>query len=457
MPAKKKLKLRKIEPLRKYQKRAVEFLTDRYVGGVFLRPGLGKTRCSLEAFDVLRRRKEVSKVLVISTLRPMLNVWPSEIEKWGFDYAVATLYGRYKEEALQSDADVYLTTYENLEWIASRILGGDAPVFDLLVLDESSKIKNTNTKRFKMLKLILTKFAHRYILTGSPASNGLINLFGQAYALDQGYALGRYVTHFRNKYFYPSGYMGYTWKIKPDGEKEIYARLKDLVLRLPDSVLKLPPLTTIDIKVTLPPDARKVYAELERHFITELQGATVTAANAAALTSKLRQVSNGGIYVESDVAKHVHDAKTEALAELVAGLEGSPLLVAYEFKHDLSRIKKAFPKAVDMSKVKEKDLNAVVKAWNNGEIEMMVGHPGSIAHGLNLQESGFSVAWYGLTYNLEYYEQLIHRVWRSGQKNPVFNYRFVAENTIDEVVVAALETKGKVQNALLKALERRYL
>lgn len=432
------------------------FLVERYFGGVFLRPGLGKTLCSLVVLHLLRERKEAKKAVIVSMLRPMLIVWPAEIKKWGFGFKTAILYGKGKEKALQSDSDVYLINYDGLEWLADKILSGDAPMFDVLILDESSRVKNTNTKRFKILKMILNKFSHRYILTGTPASNGLMNLFGQAYVLDQGYALGKFITHFRNKYFYPSGYMGYNWTLKNGAEKEIYERLSDLIVRLPDSVLKLPPITTVDIKVTLPPEARSVYQELEKHFISVLRDqSVVTAATAGALSGKLRQVSNGGVYIDKKVAKHIHDAKTDALVELVDDLQGNPLLVGYEFEHDLDRIKKAVPSAVDLAKVKK--LDETIAAWNRGEIPVLVGHPASIGHGLNLQESGHSVCWYGLTWDLELYIQFIDRVWRSGQKKAVFNYRIIGEDTVDELMVEALNHKSGVQDALLKALEKKYL
>lgn len=413
-------------------------------------------------------------MVVVAKLRIIYSVWPREVKKWKLPFTVSILHGKGKEDALYEDSDIYLINYEGLGWLLDnigrkgtfleleKIPGLKKPMRKLiqstmLVLDESSKIKNTRSQRFRILRKMLNHFTRRYILTGSPAPNSLMDIFGQIYALDRGEALGENITQFRNSYFYPTGYMGYDWKLQPGADKLIYKAIKPLVLRFGHDLLDMPPLIPVIRKVTLPPKARKTYDELHDEFIAEIESGTITAANAGVASGKCRQVANGGVYDSVGDVHHIHDEKTEELLELVEELQGDPVLVAYEYEHDLHRLQKAFPGAPHIGSGVSVQEGARIEAeWNAGNIPVLFGHPESIAHGLNLQESGCNVVFYSLTWNLENYEQFIERVWRQGQANTVTVHHIVAEGTVDEILLRALEYKDRTQQSLLTAMEDVY-
>jgi SNF2 family DNA or RNA helicase len=439
---------------------------------LFLDPGLGKTSITLAALDTLREQKLMRGALVIAPLRPCYLVWPEEIKKWAdFNHLrTAILHGSRKEEALRSRADLYLINPEGLRWLFQKVgtLRSDAWPFDVLVVDESTKFKHTNTQRFKELRAPLAKFRRRYILTGTPAPNGLMDLFGQIYLLDLGHALGQYITHYRMKYFNAGGFGGYEWFLKKGADKLIYDRIAPLVLRMDQKdYLELPPLIETDHWVELPPEALRVYSDLEVKFIAELNSGKVKAATAGAAVTKLRQVANGGVYLDEVVngkrrSEHLHDAKTDMLVELLEELSGQPTLVAYEFEHDLDRIKLALKRegfgdvphlggGVSAARAK-----AIADDWNAGKLPVLLGHPQSIAHGLNLQKTGRAVIWYSLTWDLELYDQFVRRIWRQGQTSRVFVHRILARDTVDVAVLAAIGAKAKVQGALLDALRKYY-
>jgi SNF2 family DNA or RNA helicase len=342
---------------------------------------------------------------------------------------------------------------------------------DMLVVDESSKFKHSQTKRFKLLKNVLQRFKRRIILTGSPNPNGYLDLFGQIYILDMGRSLGRYVTHYRMNFFRPTGYGGYTWVLKENGEQEIQEAIRPLIMRIDTSdYVDLPAIVDNVIRVDLPEKARKVYEELEEDMLAVLEGGkTVTAVSAGAASNKCSQVANGGIYYSptheapEEGAENrretvvVHDAKTEALVDLVDELQGAPLLVAYEFQHDLERITKALGKNTPFigGGVSPKRTAEIVAAWNAGRIPILLAHPAAMGHGLNLQKSNCRhVCWYGITWDYELYDQFIRRVRRPGNKSAdVFNHHIVARSTVDEAKMRALRSKGKTQKALLDALK----
>lgn len=447
----------------------MRFFVERGAAGLFADPGLGKTSVTLAAFKLLRERGFVQRALVVAPLNAALTTWPDEVARWR-DFAelrLAVLHGPRKDDALTADADVYVINPEGLpwferEWKRSRQL-------EMLVVDESTKFKSTRTLRFKTLKRLLPKFQRRYILTGTPAPNGLLDLFGQVYVLDFGESLGRFITRYRQHYFYPTGYGGYTWLPRPGAETEIYERLQPLVLRLDEQDhLQLPPVVDKTIACELPPRARRTYRELETEFVTRLRAGEVTAVSAGALTSKLRQVANGGVYLSGILENQgawesVHDAKVDALADLVEELSGQPLLVAYEFTHDVPRIQaklgglyrdEPIPGIGGGTPTARR--REYIERWNRGELPLLLVHPASAAHGLNLQAGGNHVAWFGLTYDLEHYEQLIRRLRRSGQRKRVFVYHLVARNTIDVVIRGALRRKAKSQRELLDALREAY-
>lgn len=453
----------------KYQAKAIKFLLERQCAGLFLDPGLGKTSITLGAIKVLKAKGMTKRTLVIAPLRVAHAVWPLEVEKWTDFHGlrVVVLHGSKKDELLKQDADIYVINPEGLSWL---LTGKRFQMLrpDILVVDESSKFKHSKTSRFKMLKGVLPKFARRWILTGTPAPNGLLDLFGQAYIMDLGKSLGQYITHYRMKYFTPLDRMGFKWVPQAGSEELIYEQLRPYVLRLAaEDYLELPKLIDNVITVELPAPARKIYDEMEKELISVLDdGVVFTAPSAAAAYIKCRQIANGGLYktagpeerplLKKDAWVKLHDAKTEALVDLVDELQGSPLLVAYGFTHDLYRLQEAFGKDVPYigSGVSAAKTQELVRRWNAGEIPVLLGHPASMGHGLNMQGAGNHVCWYSLDYDLELYEQFIKRVLRQGNdREYVMNHLLVAKDTIDEVVMRALHRKQKNQNALLDALK----
>lgn len=449
-----------------YQKAAVRFCVQQGAAGLFLDPGLGKTSIMLATFKVLKKQGHAKRMLVIAPLRPAYSVWPGEIARWadftGLKWSL--LHGPGKDERVHDGADIHIINPEGLSWLFGtygkqgpvlRRTGNDPWPWDMLVVDESTRFKHTNTARFKTLRPYLRHFRRRYILTGSPAPNGLMDLFGQVFILDQGAALGSYITHYRQSYFTPTGYGGYEWRLIPGAEKQIYAKLQPLVMRLSaEDYLNLPPLIFNTVHVSLPQKARQVYSQMEEELFTILDGESITAANAAAATTKCRQVANGGLYHEGgEKWTDIHEAKVEAVSEIVESLQGKPVLIAYEYAHDLSRLQRAFPGAPHIGGgVAASRFAAIEQAWNAGEIPVLLAQPQSVAHGLNLQGTAATVIWHSLTWNLEDYEQFIRRVWRQGQKEKVIVHHVVARETIDEAVMLALTNKDRTQKALLGAL-----
>ena len=450
-----------------YQKRAVKWLLETACAGLLLDPGLGKTSITLAAIRLLKKQGLLSRALIVAPLRPCYMVWPAEVRKWAEfgDLRVQILHGKHKEEALEADADIYLINPEGLQWLLDggrfKRLGADT-----LVIDESSKFKSTNALRFKLLKPFLPKFARRWILTGTPAPNGLLDLFGQMYILDLGNALGRFVTHYRSRFFYPSGFGGFDWKLQEGAEQEIQEAIRPLVLRLKDEdYLTLPQIVTNVIKVALPPAARKIYDDLEEELIAEIGDAeVVTAATAAAASIKCRQVANGALYRTPEpgtvLAKHerwelVHNDKLNALVDLLDELQGQPVLIAYDFRHDLERLLAVLGadtphigSGVSMARTLE-----IEAAWNRGELPWLLGHPASMGHGLNLQGAGNHVAWFANTWDLELYDQFNRRVRRQGNRHShVFVHHFVAEDTVEERMLRVVGKKGRTQADLMDAL-----
>lgn len=440
-----------------YQEKAIAFGLERQFAGFFLRPGQGKTSIILAIMKLLKKQGFAKAALVLAPLRPTYLVWPQEVEKWDEfrRFSIGILHGPRKDRVLSEKHDLYLMNYEGLGWLSDALTKMKSWPFDVLVADESTRLKHTNTQRFKILKPLLQRFKRRYILTGTPAPNGLMDLFGQAYVMDRGQSLGPYITHFRNEFFYQTGYGGYTWLLKPGAEKEIHTRLSPRVFRLAGDV-KLPPLTINDVWVDLPPKARSVYNQLEGQLRVDFLEGRVTAANAAVASMKCRQVANGGIYLDGTDRdwKQIHDEKAEAAAELVEELSGDPVLIAYEFKHDLARLKKVLGDDVPHvgGGVSVKRSIEIERDWNAGKLPVLLGQPQSVAHGLNLQAPGRTIIMAGLTWNYEDYDQFISRIRRQGQTRPVILHRILARNTVDEVIVKVLTAKGATEGKLMGAL-----
>jgi SNF2 family DNA or RNA helicase len=444
-----------------YQKEAVKFLLTHGSGSLWLDPGLGKTAIVLEAFRILKHKGLAKKMLVVAPLRPVYAVWPVEAKKWEQfnQYSIGILHGGNKDKTLNKNLDIYVVNFEGLRWLSTKLNGKPWP-FEILVIDEISYLKNTQTQRFKSLKPLLNGFDRRWGLTGSPAPNSLLDIFGPQYVIDQGATFGPFISKFRTEYFYPSGYGGYEWKIQPDGEQRIYQKLGDKVLRMAAlDHLDLPELGYNDIQVDLPEGARAIYDDFEKKLTIELDTGNVTAVNAAVAVMKGQQLANGGSYLDGEAREftHIHSAKTEAVLDLVEELSGQPCVIGYHFAHDLDRLKQAFPTApIIGSGVVGNKLDSIIADWNAGKIPVLLAHPMSAGHGLNLQGAGHAVIWYSLTWSLEVYEQFIRRLWRQGQKNHIMVHHIIARNTVDEAIMLAIRRKDKTQQNLLNAV-RDYI
>jgi SNF2 family DNA or RNA helicase len=382
----------------------------------------------------------------------MYSTWPAEVYKWEEfnDFTYSIVHGPEKAMRLREDVELYFINPEGLKWLFQQ---PDLPEWDTLIVDESTKFKDTRTQRFKALKGGLTKFRRRWILTGTPVPNGLMDLFGQMYILDRGRALGQYVTHYRNEYFMQSGWNRWGWSPQPGAFERIVERISPLVLQLSaEEYLDMPELSYHDIEVELPPAVMETYKAVEDDFIATVGDGTLVAANAAVAGGKCRQIANGAVYInEEHDWEPLHDAKLDALEDLMEELNGHPVLLLYEFRHDRERICGRFPSAVDL---RSGDVADIVRRFNRGDIPLLIGHPASMGHGLNLQESCHHVIWFGITWNLEHYDQAIARVYRQGQRSGIVRvYHLKARNTKDEDVLAVLTKKDRTQQDLLSALK----
>lgn len=461
-----------------YQKRAIKFLLEHGAAALLLDPGMGKTAVVLKALDALRKAGTGGKALVIAPLRVCQLVWPTEPGEWGDleHIRVGLLHGSKKAQVLKDreNYDIFVINPEGLPWLLGSGSGADMREFksygfDTLVIDELTKFKNTKGTRFKLLKKYLGTFQRRWGLTGTPAPNGLIDLFGQMYILDLGRALGEYITHYRMKYFVNPDGMGWKWVLQRGADLLIYERIKPMAMRASaEDHLELPEIVPIKKFIDLPPKAQKVYDELEDLLIAGIDKKEIVAGNAAAASNKCRQICNGAVYIDDDLASKivgkkrdvvvVHDLKLDALEELVDELQGEPLLVAYDFNHDLDRLRKRFKDVpyigagVSLERARE-----IEREWNAGDIPLLLGHPSSMGHGLNFQKSNAQhVAWFNMFWDLELYDQFIKRVRRQGNKaKRVFVHHIMARDTIDEIVYFAQRSKTKTQTALLDALSSK--
>lgn len=446
---------------RPYQLKAAQFMVERDAAGLFLRPGLGKTSTTLAALQAMRATGD-PPALVIAPLRPVTKVWPPEVKKWT-DFAstrVQVLHGPKKDQALRQDADLYVVNPEGLPWLfqaKNKPLPFEGGV---LVVDESTRFKNPSRDRFKLLKSQLSRFSRRYILAGKPRPERLDDIWAQVYLLDGGERLGKYITHFRNRYMIdaaPRGVQWSDWRPRLGAEEEIAEKIADLVMVLGSEHLALPPLVTNTIEVDLPADARRNYREIERQFITELKSGTVSLTNAGAKAMKLRQIANGFVYDDAGVAHQVHTAKVDALKDLVDELQGDPLLVAVAFLPEAANLCKYFDAPYIGGGVSTKKADQIIDDWNDGKLPVLFAHPTSVAHGLNLQAGGRSVCWFGLTYSSDEYEQFIQRVHRQGQERECVVHHIVADMTIDQAILEALSEKDASERKFLNLLKRMYV
>lgn len=439
-----------------YQERGVTWLASRLAGALFLPPGMGKTSISLAAKEKLSSTGFESRMLVLAPLTVCLTTWLSEPQKWrqfqGLKVGLA--HGPDKELILNDPYyDIVVLNYDGLAWATPILARGHN--FKVLLCDEIRRLKNTNSKRYKSLKPLLPSFAFRWGLTGTPAANGLMDLFGQCFVLDLGQRLGKYITHFRSKYFHQNPWDQYRYLITQEKAEELVGKIKDLAMYMdPKEWLDLPPLLNIEIPVELDKEVMKQYKELENDFILRLNSGVVSAANAGVLTSKLRQFTGGAIYSSPDVWDSIHSAKIDRLAELVDELQGEPLLVVYNFEHEFERLIARFPDALYIKGGMNKmQMQNTVEAWNTGDVAIMLIQPQAGSLGLNLQFGGSAICWFTQTYNLEDYVQQIARLLRRGQEKPVRNYLLNAKGTIDGVISKVMSMKDADQDMVFKHLK----
>lgn len=437
-----------------YQSYAIDYIETHPIAAVLLDMGLGKTVISLTAIaDLLFDSFEAHRILVVAPLRVARDTWPAEISKWQhlkhLTYAVAVGTVKERKAALSAGADITIINRENLGWLIDS--SGYEFDYDMVIIDELSSFKNHKSKRFQSLMKVRPKVKRIIGLTGTPSSNGSMDLWAEFKLLDFGERLGRFITHYRNNYFIPdkrNGEIIYSYKPMPYAEDAIYRKISDITISMKSTDhLQMPELITSQYEVQLSEDEEQRYEELKADFILELPEGEITAANAASLTGKLSQLANGAIYDDEGNIVEFHDRKLDALEDIIESANGKPLLVAYWFKHDLQRIKKRFD-------VREIKTSKDIIDWNNGDIPVAVIHPASAGHGLNLQSGGSTLIWFGLTWSLELYQQTNARLWRQGQSSgTVVIEHIITKGTIDERILKALSLKEVSQNALIDAVK----
>ena len=436
-----------------YQQQMIEYIDTHPVAALFLDMGLGKTVITLTAIkNLMYDSFEVKKVLVIAPLRVARDTWPNEIEKWNHlqDLRYSVVVGNQieRQSALKQEVEIYIINRENVTWLIEK--SGYQFDFDMVIIDELSSFKSHAAKRFKSL-LKVRSFIKRIVgLTGTPSSNGLMDLWAQFRILDKGERLGRFITHYRQRYFDPdqrNGMVIYSYKPKPEAEEAIYNQIEDITVSMKaEDYLDMPDFITNEVVVRLSDKERKVYDEMRKEMIVEVKDKEIDAINAASLSNKLLQMASGSVYDEQKESVWLHDRKLDALEDLVEAANGKPLLVVYWFKHDLTRITQRFDVKVLKTQQDFQD-------WNKGLIPIALIHPASAGHGLNLQVGGSTLVWFSLTWSLELYQQTNARLYRQGQKESVVVHHIITEDTIDEDVMKALRLKDKFQNQLMEAVK----
>lgn len=439
--------------LHEYQKYSIEFIKKNPISAIFLDCGLGKTVITLTAIkDLILDSFEVKKVLVICPLR-VATVWNDELHNWSHldGLKISTAIGSQSErlEALKQKADIYIINRENVEWLVNK--SGSKFDFDMLVIDELSSFKSYQAKRFKSLLKVRPEATRIVGLTGTPTSNGLMDLWAEYRILDFGKRLGRFITHYREQYFIPdkrNANVVFSYKLIPGAKEAIYKKISDVTISMKAvDYLDMPSKVINQVKVQLSDEEMNVYQKMKDDMVASLDDDfEIDAFNAASLSNKLLQMANGAVYDENKEVHYIHDRKLDALEDLIEQANGKPVLIAYWFKHDALRIKKRF-------EVREIKTEQDIIDWNLGLITVALIHPASAGHGLNLQKGGSTLIYFGLTWSLELYEQCNARLWRQGQKDTVVIHHIIAKDTIDEAVMRALKSKEKTQTALINAVK----
>lgn len=440
--------------LHQYQKKGVDFITHKKRCALFLDMGLGKTAAALTAVSDMLDSFVIKKILVIAPLRVCNSVWHQESRKWEhlkhLRISICTGSAARRKAVLSLESDVYLINRENVMWLVEECKKVKKWPFDCVIVDESSSFKNPSAKRFKKLKSVLKHINVMVLLTGTPSPNGLLDLWSQMFLIDRGESLGKTMTGYKNQYFV-SDYFGYTWTLKDGSDKKIHSLINHQVLSMSaKDYLEVPERIDIYERVQLPDAIMKSYRKFEHNLLIELStGEEVEAVNVAVLANKLLQYANGAIYTDDSGSwTEIHKAKLDAMSDIITDNPNENILVAYNYKTDLTRLQKRFPSAEVMDRSGKN-----IDRWNNGQIKVFLAHPGSCGHGLNLQYGGSMIVWFGLNWSLELDQQMIARIHRQGQRRPVRVVRIVAEGTIDEKVLSVLAGKECTQNNLIRALK----
>lgn len=448
------------ENLHKYQEACITHIINNRYCGLFLDMGLGKTVTTLTAIDLLiYDYLEINKVLIIAPKRVTETVWAEEAKNWEhlkyltFSKIVGT--EKQRLEALHAKANIYLISRDNIAWLCAKYGGGRTP-FDMVVVDELSSFKSYKSQRFKALRQVRPTIKRFVGLTGTPAPNGLIDLWPQIWLMDMGLRLGKTITSYRRNYFSPAktnGHIVYSYRLNTNAEKLIRDSIADICISMKaEDYLEMPMLTENYISLTLPSKIKKQYDDFEKEKILELNAEdTINVINAAGLSNKLLQFANGAIYDEDKNVHEVHNIKLEALKEIIDTANGQSILIAWSYQFDRDRILKA------LSDYKPRELKGVkdINEWNEGKIQVMLAHPASAGHGLNLQAGGSIIVWFGLTWSLELYQQFNARLYRQGQKERVIIHHLVMQGTHDEDVVKALKQKNRTQESLLNSIKAK--
>lgn len=444
-----------------YQSFATNYIEEHSISALLIDMGLGKTVITLTALlDLLFNSFLIHKVLVVAPLRVGLISWPDELKKWEHlhflksSIVIGTEMQRLK--ALKQEADIYIINRENLEWLVYK--SGYKFDFDTVVIDELSSFKNGKSKRHKALMQVRPYVKRIIGLTGTPAGNGLMDLWAEFKCLDYGARLGRFITRYREEYFIPdkrNGMVVFSYKPRDFAEERIYDKISDITISMKAlDHLKMPELVEVEREVELSDSEKGLYKELVDEMVLELKDEEITSANAAVLTNKLLQMANGAIYTDSGEVVEIHDRKLDELEDIIEAANGKPLLVAYWFKHDLERIKKRLDKLGVVYKSLDKPDN--IRQWNDKELQVGLIHPASAGHGLNLQSGGNTIVWFGLTWSLELYQQTVARLYRQGQSSgSVVVMHIISKGTMDESVLNALKAKDMTQSRLIEAVKAK--
>lgn len=442
-----------------YQERALKWIDDHEKCGLLLPMGAGKTVTTLTAIQkLLYEDFDVHNVLIIGPVRVIESTWPSEVSKWAhlkhMTYSVVSGTPKKRMSAINNDSDIHLIGKENVQWLVENYMHDWR--WDMVIIDELSCFKNPQAKRFKALRKVMPLVKRFVGLTGTPAPRGLPDIWAQVYLMDRGERLGRTLTAFRSRYLTPgrrNGYIVYEWILQEGAQERIYQKIEDICMSInQEESAKLPPVNYINYPIELGSKLLCEYRHFKQHKILELsEDETIIGANAGVICGMLAQFTSGAIYTENKAYNVLHQKKLEALDDLIESANGNPVMVFYYFQHEKERLLERY-KAY---KIKCLETTEDVKAWNNQEIEVLLLHPASAGHGLNLQDGGNIAIWYSLpNWNLEYYQQANARIYRQGQRKNVTFYHIIAKDTIDEDQLRSIENKDVSQQALINALRR---